>query len=225
MTTTAPAWLEALSQAYVLAGVACAVLIGVDVLRRPQKMAVMNWVWPITGLWAGPLGLFVYLWLGRAPPPGAEQDDKTPKPFWRSTLVGALHCSAGCTLGDLCAEWIVFAAGLTLFGSKLGGAYALDFALAYAFGIAFQYFSIAPMRGLGPRDGLVAAVKADTLSLTAYEVGMFAWMALAKLVLFPGLDASRWLFWFMMQIAMLVGLATTLPVNAWLIRAGWKEAM
>lgn len=224
MAAASPAWLASLSQAYVLAGVACALLVGVDVLRRPQKMAVMNWVWPITGLWAGPLGLLVYAAIGRAPPRGIERNGG-PKPFWRSVLVGSLHCSAGCSLGDLCAEWIVFAAGPTLFGSKLAAAYALDFGLSYAFGIAFQYFSIAPMRGLGPKAGLVAAVKADTLSLTAYEIGMFAWMGIVKLVLFPGLEADRWLFWFMMQIAMLVGLATTLPVNVWLLRAGLKEAM
>ncbi|WP_250475856.1 hypothetical protein [Caballeronia sp. GAFFF1] len=29
------------------------------------------------------------------------------------------------------------------------------------------------MRGHGFRDGVIAAVKADTLSLVAYEVGMF----------------------------------------------------
>jgi hypothetical protein len=53
------------------------------------------------------------------------------------------------------------------------------------FGIVFQYFAIAPMRGLGVRDGLVAATKADFLSLTAFEVGLFGWMAVMALVLFP----------------------------------------
>lgn len=34
------------------------------------------------------------------------------------------------------------------------------------------------MRGLRLRDGLVTAAKIDTLSLVAYEVGMFPWMVL-----------------------------------------------
>jgi hypothetical protein len=81
------------------------------------------------------------------------------------------------------------------------------------------------MRGLGLRDGLAAAIKADTLSLVAYEIGMFAWMIITHRVLLPGLEPTSWVFWLMMQIAMLLGLATTWPVNWWLIRAGVKEAM
>ena len=40
--------------------------------------------------------------------------------------------------------------------------YIGDYALAVALGIVFQYFAIAPMRGLGLRDGLKAAAKADS---------------------------------------------------------------
>jgi hypothetical protein len=35
----------------------------------------------------------------------------------------------------------------------------------------------------------------------------------------------NWAFWLMMQIAMILGLATTFPMNWWLIRRGVKEAM
>ena len=50
-------------------------------------------------------------------------------------------------------------------------------------------------------------------------------MAVTHKLLFPGLDPSSWIFWFMMQIAMMLGLATTFPANWWLIRRGVKEAM
>jgi hypothetical protein len=36
-----------------------------------------------------------------------------------------------------------------------------------------------------PREGIVAALKADTLSLTCFEIGLFGWIALACFVLFP----------------------------------------
>lgn len=140
-------------------------------------------------------------------------------------LTDATHCGAGCAIGDVISEWLVFLAGLTLLGSALLAKYAVAFALAYAFGIFFQYFSIAPMRGLGFPDGVRAAVRADTLSLIAYEVGMFAWMAVTQKLLFPGLEPVSWTFWFMMQIAMMLGLATTFPMNWWLVRRGVKEAM
>ena len=96
--------------------------------------------------------------------------------------------------------------------------------LAYLFGVAFQYFSVAPMRGLGLAEGLREAIKIDTLSLVAFEIGMFAWMAV-RAWMFPNLHPTQWTYWFMMQIAMVLGFATTFPVNWWLIRRGTKEKM
>jgi Domain of unknown function (DUF4396) len=116
--------------------------------------------------------------------------------------------------------------GLTIagpFASRL----IFDFLLAYILGIAFQYFTIVPMRGLAFAAGLKAAARADTISILLFEIGMFGWMALTHFVFFPSphLGPSQPLFWFMMQIAMIVGVLTAYPANAWLIRKGWKEEM
>lgn len=84
------------------------------------------------------------------------------------------------------------------------------------------------MRGLGLRKGIVAAAKADILSLTAFEVGLFGWMALQALVFFPephAIHPDSPVYWFGMQIGMAVGFLTACPVNSWLIRHGIKEAM
>ena len=96
-----------------------------------------------------------------------------------------------------------------------------------ALGLGFQYFAIAPARGLGVREGLVAAAKADIVSLTAFEVGLFGWMALTSLVFFPDphLHPDSATYWFMMQVGMCLGFLTAYPVNSWLIRRGVKEAM
>jgi hypothetical protein len=40
------------------------------------------------------------------------------------------------------------------------------------------------MRGLSVGQGLLAAIKADTLSLTAWQVGMYGFMALAHFGIF-----------------------------------------
>jgi Domain of unknown function (DUF4396) len=92
----------------------------------------------------------------------------------------------------------------------------------------FQYFAIAPMRGLSLRKGLVEAAKADVASLTAFEVGLFGWMALMAFLLFPAphhLRPDSPVYWFLMQIGMVAGFFTAWPVNTWLIKAGIKEAM
>ena len=109
------------------------------------------------------------------------------------------------------------------FGSKL----VLDFAFAYILGVAFQYFTIAPMRGLSLGRGIVAALRADTRSITLFEVGMFAWMAISYYMLFPSphLLPTTAVFWFMMQIAMFAGFLTSHPEHWWLLRTGIKETM
>jgi hypothetical protein len=83
----------------------------------------------------------------------------------------------------------------------------------------------APMRGLGLKDGLVAALKADAISLAAFAVGFFGWMALVHFLLLPGATIARWTYWFMMQIGVAVGFVTRYPANGLLIRWSIKEAM
>jgi len=219
-----PSWFNELAVFSLSVSALSATLIAADIFlwNRRQKMPVMNFVWPITGLWAGPLALLVYWRVARQPASGQQKR----KSFWQSVLVGDTHCAAGCTLGDFAGEWIVFFTGLTVAGSVLWANYAIDFVLAYAFGILFQYYSIAPMRGLSGWAGVKAALKADTVSLIAFEVGMFLWMALSSEVLFhPRLEPSSAAYWFMMQIAMFVGFLTAYPANWWLIRKHLKEAM
>jgi hypothetical protein len=53
-------------------------------------------------------------------------------------------------------------------------------------------------------------------------------MAITTFVLFPEprrIHPNMAVFWFMMQIAMMIGWATSYPANIWLIRKGWKEKM
>jgi hypothetical protein len=220
-------WLENLAKAYLALCFLCAFLITGDLLRRPQKMWIMNVVWPVTALYWGPVCLWSYRVMGRpaAGNGGFAAHSSNEKPFWQQTAVGVTHCGAGCTLGDIGGEWLVFSLGWTLFGAAIYAAYFVDFGFAYVLGIIFQYFSIAPMRGLGLKDGIVVAIKADTISLVAFEIGLFAWMALSHFVLFPEQDPANWSYWLMMQVGMIVGFFTSYPANWWLIRNGYKQAM
>ncbi len=83
------------------------------------------------------------------------------------------------------------------------------------------------MEGKTPlKEGLKEAVKADTLSLLAYEVGLFVWMGLIQLVFFhPKLEPTEPTYWFMMQIGMTIGFLTSYPANWWLIKKGVKHGM
>ncbi|WHM29940.1 DUF4396 domain-containing protein [Streptomyces sp. BPPL-273] len=150
--------------------------------------------------------------------------DKLPQWDVRSKAVS--HCGAGCTLGDIGAEWLVYAASLTLAGKALYADFALDFAFAWTLGILFQYFTIVPRRNIGRLKGVWAAVKADTLSIVAFQIGLFLGMWLYQEVIFsPGLPKTSAAYWMLMQLSMVLGFFTAWPVNAWLVRIGWKERM
>lgn len=238
-TSDFPPWVTALSVALLTIAVGCALWVAVDVWRRPQHMAVMNVVWPVTMLFGSLLWLWFYLRTSRAPLRGDESAHAHGEPSMRiSVAKGTSHCGAGCSLGDLVGEFgLILVPGLatvvglgTLYTDELYARWVVDFVLAFGFGIVLQYFSIAPMRGLGLRAGLREAIKADAASITAWQVGMYGMMAFAQLWVLPHVwggraDVLTPEFWWIMQIAMVAGFLTSYPVNWWLVRVGVKEAM
>lgn len=193
-----------------MGGIVAALAVAMDLRKNPPHMWIMIPVWIITPLYFGPPGWWIYRHLRQA------------QPFPAKVFIGTLHCGAGCTLGDILAEWLLVAGGVSEFGWRLSA----DFVAAFLFGIAFQFFAIAPMRGLSLWPGIKAAIIADAASLTFFEIGLFCWMALMHYVLFsPPLEPTQALFWFMMQIGMVIGFCTSYPVTWLLLRAGVKEVM
>jgi len=244
-----PEWLHVFAWVYLSISFLCATIIVADERRRPQKLMIMNFVWPITATYFGPVALWGYFRSGltmtkkhyeqlqrevqeelRVESANRQVISGQPDqsgPTGEQIAVADTHCGAGCTLGDISAEWWVFAAGLTFAGGEFQTRLVVDFLLAWAFGILFQYFTLVPMRGLSFGEGLFQAMRADTLAIVAFEIGLFSWMTLSYYALFPNLHLkpTQAIFWFMMQIGMVLGFFTAYPVNIFLIRKGWKERM
>src|ERR1700733_15157367 len=226
-----PQWLHVISVTSLAGGVAIAILIALDEVRHPQHMWIMNLVWPICALFGTVFVIGAYLGYGLAHPDGNV-------PFAVTVGIGAAHCGSGCAPGDLIAEWLAYfypAAAIiygwqSLFAEKMFAVWVLDFILAFGFGIVFQYFAIVPMRHLSPGQGIVAALKADTVSLLAWQIGMYCVMGYLQFVVFEKafggqapIDSVE--FWGAMQLAMIAGFITSYPLNWWLIQVGIKERM
>lgn len=233
-----PEWLHVLAWVCLVLCWACSAWIILDLLRgHSQRMAIMNVVWPVTALYFGPAAVWMYyrtrplsMKTSPMPPDEVKRQMKDAPPTFEQVAVAVFHCGAGCTLGDIAGEAGLFAAGQPKFigGSEFATKIIVDFLLAYLFGVIFQYLTIAPMRSLSLGKGIAAAVRADTISIVAFEMGMFGWMAITRYVLFPEpvrIMPNTAVFWFMMQIAMMIGWATSYPANVWLIRNQWKEKM
>lgn len=256
MAAEFPGWLHTLAVASLIVGFVCSGVIVIDEVRRPQAMWIMNLVWPLTALFGSVLWLAGYFIWGRGPTRDERADiqrqrkeepekkdgggrETAPKPpFAVMVAKGSSHCGAGCTLGDIIAEWLAFSAPAvavafgwkSLFDDKMFAVWMMDFSAAFLIGIAFQYFTIKPMRDLSVKDGLIQAVKADVLSISAWQVGMYGFMALAQFAWFTPVYGGKAAvntpeFWFVMQIAMLCGFVTSYPVNWVLLKLGVKEKM
>ena len=247
-----PQWLMIVSWVALAVGFASALAVLVDefLLGYRQHMAIMNLVHPITALYWGPVWLWAYFRRGRRSSHkslqheaqqliardaaieqlkrrGESTDAKDVRPWHVGNAVS--HCGAGCTLGDIGGEWFLFAIGAPILGitGTYGWEIIVDFVLAWTLGIAFQYFTIVPMRDdIGKLAGIFQAIKVDTLSIIAFQVGLFGWMAISHFVLFrPPLEIDTASHWFMMQVGMILGYLTAWPVNRWLVLRGTKEKM
>lgn len=244
-----------LSVFFVYSGIVIALVIGRDLNRNKQSMKIMNAVWILTALWASYLALWAYFKFGRELPmkgmddKGMKMDMDMPmadmkmdmpmgdmpmdmsmdmdasRPRWQSVALSALHCGAGCTLADVVGEWFTYYVPISIGGSLILGNWVLDFVLALAIGVYFQFYAIREMEKISVSEGLTRAFKADFFSLTSWQVGMYGWMAIVSFVLFKELPKDTFTFWFMMQIAMLFGFFCAYPMNALLIKMGVKKGM
>ncbi|SER33289.1 protein of unknown function [Faunimonas pinastri] len=253
-----PTWLHSLAIVSLILGFICAIVIIVDEFRRPQHMWIMNVVWPLTALFGSVIWLAFYFAWGRGmtrerhqamqrqqerkkregSDPDGGMDMGTQPPFPVMVAKGASHCGAGCTLGDIVAEWLAFGIPAvavafgwhSLFDEKTFAVWILDYIVAFLLGVIFQYFTIKPMRDLSVGQGIVQALKADVLSISAWQIGMYGFMAIAQFAwLNPAYghkaEVNSPEFWFVMQVAMLCGFVTSYPVNWFLLKAGVKEKM
>ena len=158
----------------------------------------------------------------------ATSDDPILASIGRGPLAmsGAAERVAHRGRSDPAVESPAYVVPVTLFGQRIFAGWMLDYLLAFNFGTPFQYFTIQPMRDWSSGEALKAALKADALSLTAWQVGMCGWMAIVTFVLFGHeIPKTNPAFWFMMQIAMLAGFLTSFPVNVALLKIGLKEPM
>src|SRR3954454_11349313 len=60
-----PVWLRDVALASLAVGLVCAVVIAIDLIRHPQRMWIMNIVWPVNGLFGTVLTLWMYYQFGR----------------------------------------------------------------------------------------------------------------------------------------------------------------
>lgn len=188
-------------------GAGCAVAITFDEIPYPQKMRIMN---GRSRRCSGSLRGWLLTTLGGCNVAYAGKG-KDAQPFAAIVIKGTSHCGAACTLGGIVVERSAFAFRAlpamfgwhTVFNQKTFAVWIPDFVVAFLLGIVFRYFTIKPMRGLSVRAGVLAGVKADVASITAWHAGMYGLVAIIQFLWFKpvygGLaEVASPEFWFAM---------------------------
>src|SRR5262245_50509392 len=222
-----PTWLLKLSWATLILGLVSAAFIVVDErvrgYRQPAK--IMELVWPVTALYFGPGAAMLYRKVGRPMSPQWRDRYGSPpkRPRQAAVLIGLMHCSAHCTLGAIIATPIIFAAGFNISGDTLWPEYIGDYLAAVGVGIAFRYSAESRRGGLRVWAAMTTVVRADLLSVSVFELALFVWLGLLAYFVSPAaLRPNDPVFWFIVQIGLVIGFFAAWPITSWLVRRGVK---
>ncbi|MFB6070602.1 MAG: DUF4396 domain-containing protein [Halanaeroarchaeum sp.] len=180
-----------------------------DLYRNNRAVApLMKFVWVLTVLYSGPLGLLAYWYSGRR----QIGDDS----LWRKGFRSVSHCYSGCGAGEVLG--ITVAAGILALDT--GPVVVVTFTFAYVFGYAL---TVGPLlqEGVGLAEALRDAFYSETPSITVMEVvaiGTDVWLAAEA-------HMGEVLFWSSLIFSLSLGFVAAYPVNLYLIHRGVKEGM
>jgi hypothetical protein len=97
--------------------------------RGNPEPTVMKWAFVLVTLYAGPLGLFVYVLADKEPRP--DTHEKFVSPLWKQGVGSTIHCVAGDATGIILAAAITGVLGLPMW---------IDLAVEYAAGFSYGLF-------------------------------------------------------------------------------------
>lgn len=222
--------LNQLAMLFLILGVCTALMIVKDLIRQPQPVTIMNIVWPLTGLYMPFLGWLAWWFLGRNPlsqraslliqrPAGRHQ-------LWRNIFLTTSLCAAACVLGDSAAVSLALISQKLAYVTPLWVDWGLSLTLSLVIGLLLQFLAIRQRRQIGFFAALLLAMKTQTFPLVIYQIGIFITMSLAlKFVLHGQINPLLMQFWFMLQLAMMMGFIFSWPASNFLIKRGIRAAI
>jgi hypothetical protein len=126
-------------------------------------------------------------------------------------------------LGAIVATVTTFAVGINVSSGTEWSEYVADYLAALAIGVLFRYSAASRPRGSRVWAAIRIVVKADLLTVSAFELALLVWLVLVDHLIFPTvLRANNPVFWFMLQIGLIIGFFAAWPASSWLIRRGVK---
>ncbi|WFE99117.1 DUF4396 domain-containing protein [Micromonospora sp. WMMD964] len=215
-----PTWLVALSWAALAAGfVSFGVVVADTYLRgHRQPVRVMEIVWLVTVLYIGPAAVRLYWNWGRPEVFARRRHDGPVRRPRRGLVVTRVsRCGAHCALGFVIAEVALYALRPDPAHRTLWVDYTGDYLAAVAIAVLFRYAD-APGRSVTKIwHALSTVVRIELVTITAFEVALFAWLTLAHHAVLsePPLRADSPVFWFTGQLGLIAGFVAAWPTASW----------
>jgi len=194
------------------------IFVAIDIRTTPES-TVMKWGFVLVTLFTGPFGCFLYIMGCREPLPGTHEAYVAAP--WRQALGSTMHCVAGDGVGILVGA--VIAALLLL--PPLPD-FILEYLLGFGFGWAiFQALFMKDMAGGSYTKALKTTFIPEWTSMNCLMAGMAIVSMIGKANVAGSDHPSSPRFWFIMSMALLVGLCAAYPMNYWLVSRKLKHGM
>jgi hypothetical protein len=197
-----PGWLTTVSWIWLglVVASAAAVVFEIRVRGRRQEPKAMEWIWPLSALYLGPLAIPVLRRFGTSDP----QDLTT------TTVRSGLPGGVASGLAHVVGVPLVVATGLTVAGLDMWAMVAVITVLATAGIFAFEHLVIGPSSASARLRGVKATLAVSVATILAFDVGMLGWMlVLHHSENMPAAGDVR--FTFLMQVGLVLGTLTALP--------------
>jgi hypothetical protein len=184
------------------------------------EMTVMRWGWVLVTLYMGPLGAALYIFTDKEPRPG--EHETFIQPLWKQGVGSTVHCVAGDATGIITAAAVVTTLGLPMW---------LDFVIEYAAGFGFGLFIFQAlfmrrMAGGSYARALRQTIVHEWFSMNTMAAGMFFVMGLLMMCRdMRSMNPTEPQFWFVMSFGVLIGFATALPINVWMVAQNLKHGL
>lgn len=208
MMNMPPAWWAPAAWIYLITSVLSAGLLAYDIYGRRHLLRVpaMKAVWPVSALFLGPLAMLLYARWGRL---RMEDPARHSRMTW--ILLALLPGAAASTVAHLIGVPVVFGAGWTIAGETLWAVALFILILATLMLFMFEAAAASGERA----NRLVGLFLGAFFTVLAFDVGMVGWMLYlhGNGLMQPITDV---VFTAQMQIGMLLGMLTALPIAAWL---------
>lgn len=162
-----------------------------------QSSVALDVVWPVAAMYLGPFAVWMYVRWGR------------PRAASTVTATG-LAGGAASALAHLVAVPLVIASGVTIAGLDL---WVMIIVIAVLATVLLATFEV--VAGKPPAVAAVIGI----VTVLAFDVGMLGWMLLLHFSEnMP--PATTMAFWFLMQLGVVLGTLTALPVVRWFVARG-----